>query len=162
MKFAGQLGKGGTELHNLRLTATKVQIGLAVIVLKHGGINRLRPRLRRQGAVDQRLPDGILERPFRPVAHRHADLRAVYRQEKVVLAVRLDTIRRPGPAARPCEVLHAKDRAVVLPCDQVGGREQTPIHHVPVGGIRQIVRGIDVKPSIKDPARGIGGEDVRD
>jgi hypothetical protein len=117
LKFAGQLGERGTELHHLRLTAAKIQIRLAVIVLKHGGIDRLRPRLRRQVAVNQRLSDGILERPFRLVAHRHADLRAIHRQKKVVLAVRLHAIRRPRPAGRPGEILHAKDRAVVLPRD---------------------------------------------
>ena len=87
VEIASQFGEGRTELHNLRFAAAEIQIGLAIVVLKHGGINRLRSRVRQRRVVNQRFPDGILERPLRAVAHRNADLRAIHRQEEVILAV---------------------------------------------------------------------------
>ena len=97
---------------------------LPIVVAKDELVDRLRTIVE---GIDQRLADGVLERPLGTVADRDADaaelvvrLDVVGAEEEIIFAVLLDRRRRPYGIGGPGDILDVERMAVLRPVDEVG------------------------------------------
>src|SRR3546814_1423800 len=96
-----------------------------IVVAKDKLVDRLRAIVE---GIDQRLADGVLERPLGTVADRDADaaelvvrLDVVGAEEEIIFAVLFDRRRRPPRIGGPGDILDVERMAVLRPVDE-GGR----------------------------------------
>ena len=145
----------GLQLHDAEFAAAaEIEIGLAVVVDEDAGIDDKDAGL---ALADERPAERVLERARGRVGHGHADL-LVGGEIKIIPAVALDAVGRPGVALRPRDVPQAEDDAVILPRDEVVRGKHMPVHHVPVLAPGEVVRRIDIDAAGEDPRGRVGLE----
>ena len=109
------------------LGISEIEICLTVVIYKHGGVNIIPVAL-----IYKRLAD--IDKGTRG-AVRHADsychtaVLLVNGAVKIVLAVSLDSLRRPCSVLCPLYILQREYNAVVCPVDHVLGRIAAPLKH---------------------------------
>ncbi len=121
-------------------TPAEVQVGLPVVIGETVRVDGLRAV---RVVPDERVPDGVAERPGGRVGNGHADARPVARGEvEVILAAALGARGCPGgKASGPEDVLEFQDRPLVPPAGQVGRR---PALERGLGSVVGGAGGVDV------------------
>ena len=99
--------------------------------------------------VEERLAQGILERPGGRVGHGHADSHAIGQlgvgaDVPIELAIALDALRGPGTVVGPAETGQTEQRPMVSPVHHVTAGIDTPFVHPEEVCMVFVMTGIDI------------------